>query len=241
MELSEIHVIVDIFQHRFFHSTGAIMSNYNSSKNPFEDNPFEDDTEPEKSSRVDDLKQIQSRIYEVEDQSLQSTRRALRTLYDTHDVGVKTAEELVRQGEKLQGVEDRLDEANQKLDDTQKTLNKIKSVFGGFKNMMHFKDKPKKGKDKSMPASKSMGNIGTSSRAAAKPDYPVITGSDKEKEINRNLTEMSRGLTGLTSLALDMQRELDRQNPTIERLNYKVPSVQDKIEDQNTQMKRILM
>lgn len=42
--------------------------------------------------------------------------------------------ELVRQGEQLNNVEQKLDQVNQDMKTTQKHLNNIKSVFGGIKN-----------------------------------------------------------------------------------------------------------
>ena len=41
---------------------------------------------------------------------------------------------MVRQGEQLNNVEHKLDQVNQDMKTTQKHLNNIKSVFGGFKN-----------------------------------------------------------------------------------------------------------
>ena len=40
----------------------------------------------------DDLEALQQKIGQVENDSLESTRRALRSLNETHEVGVKTAE-----------------------------------------------------------------------------------------------------------------------------------------------------
>ena len=42
--------------------------------------------------------------------------------------------ELVRQGEKLSNIDQKLDEVDQTLTLTQKNINQIKSVFGGIKN-----------------------------------------------------------------------------------------------------------
>jgi hypothetical protein len=231
------------------------MSYANSmrSKNPFDDD--EDAGFGNRNNRnrtydehEDDLKQVHARIGQVENDSLESTRRALRSLNETQEIGAKTAEELVRQGEKLQAIEENLDNVNSKLTDTQKNLNKIKSVFGGLKNRFAFSTTPpgtsakssSKSEKPAVHVSKSMSDVKMNSNNAIKPEYAVITGSDREQELNKNLEEMSLGLKGLTNLALDMQRELNRQDPTLERLNAKAPTIQNKINYQNDQMKQIL-
>jgi hypothetical protein len=51
---------------------------------------------------------------------------------------------------------------------------------------------------------------------------------------------MSDGLGRLKMLGLDMQKELDRQDPLIGRLTAKTDATHSRIEGQNTQMKKIL-
>ena len=153
--------------------------------------------------------------------------------------------ELVRQGEQLQGLDEKLDDIDHTLTVTQKNINKIKSVFGGLKNKLMFgssstpsselsKDEKKliKANEKRLAASQSEQSI----KPAA---FETITGSDREKDINSNLDEMSRGLKNLNSLALDMKFELERQDPLIERIHNKSESVNNKIQAQDKEMKRI--
>ena len=203
-----------------------------------------------KSSKPDpqeeeNLKRIHERIGQVENDSLESTQRALRSLNEANEIGVKTAEELIRQGEKLDNINERLDDVDNTLYHTQKNLNQIKSIFGGLKNKF-FKPKapepvpaPKASNDgkKDMKTSQSAQNFSAPVQPAK---HAVITGSDREVEINKNLDEMSVGLSRLKGLASEMQFELDRQNPIIDSLNSKTSRTQSKIEDQNKQMRRVL-
>jgi hypothetical protein len=80
------------------------------------------------------LKQLQERIAKSENESLESTYRSLRVLNETCDIGVHTASELVRQGEKLDKVEETMNSVNSTLTSTQKNLNQIRSIFGGWTN-----------------------------------------------------------------------------------------------------------
>ena len=154
----------------------------------------------------------------------------------------------MRQGEQLSNIDQKLDEVDQTLTLTQKNINQIKSVFGGIKNRFFNWSSSSNATQASasgaMKESKTVDSISTSKSAGAsssqqKADLPVITGSDREKEINKNLDEMSMGLSHLTSLAKDMQFELDRQNPLIERITEKTDKTHGKIESQNAQMKKI--
>jgi hypothetical protein len=193
------------------------------------------------------LGRIQQRIGEVEDSSLASTRRALQMISETTEIGTKTATQLVEQGEKLQRVEDHLDKVNADLTETQKNLNRMKSIFGGIKNKFSFKSSKKADTAKSSSSSDKIADQAAkvaSNNAEvcteARTGFAVISGSAREEEINSNLEQLSLGLKGLANLGLDMQRELDRQAPMIDRLNTKSESTKARIDDQNAQMKKLL-
>ncbi len=191
----------------------------------------------------DELKRLQMRIGQVENDSVESTTRALRALNEAQETGAKTAQELVRQGEQLNNVNEKLDDINATLTHTQKNINQIKSIFGGLKNrfMSSSKSSDKLDKqakpEKAPKQEKSRGGAAAAGEAPA--EFAVITGSDREKEINKNLDEMSLGLKSLNSLANDMKRELDRQNPLIENITRKSEATHQRIDEQDKQMKRI--
>ena len=86
-----------------------------------------------------------------------------------------------------------------------------------------------------MPASASSNSFQNQGRA----EHVAITGSDREKDIYKNLDEMSSGLTHLNSLAKAMTFELDRQDPLIGNITAKSERTHAKIDSQNDQMKRI--
>lgn len=215
-------------------------------------NPFDDDDDQfdykfgnknnnnSSNQDEDDLKQIQEKIGRIENDSLESTYRALRVLNETQEVGVATATELVRQGEKLRDIDGKLDDVNQTLTNTQKNINQIKSVFGGLRNKFFSSKSSSDSKPISpITTSKSQSAMNTiNQKQESKAEFQSITGSDREKELNRNLDEMSLGLNRLKALGLEMQNELDRQDPLIDRLNNKVDRTQTRITDQNAQMKK---
>lgn len=71
---------------------------------------------------------------EIEDRTLNSTNRSISLLRDSEQIGIITAEELMRQREQLERTDKRLDEINQTLRFSQKHINGIKSVFSSLKN-----------------------------------------------------------------------------------------------------------
>ncbi|XP_069135363.1 synaptosomal-associated protein 29-like [Argopecten irradians] len=82
----------------------------------------------------DGRRNILEQINASEDRQLESTRRALSSIYDSERMGVATAEELTRQGEQLNNIEGKVTDIDKNMTTTQKHLNSIKSVFGGIKN-----------------------------------------------------------------------------------------------------------
>ncbi|KAJ2236606.1 Protein transport protein S9 plasma membrane t-SNARE [Coemansia sp. RSA 1722] len=93
----------------------------------------------------EDFDTIKSKINEVKGQTLDSTRRALRTLEQTEEVGIKTLTKLGEQSEQLHSINSKMEMANlnaeNSVESTSKlrTLNKsifhvhVKNPFGGKK------------------------------------------------------------------------------------------------------------
>ena len=192
-----------------------------------------------------ELKKIQEQISHVENVSLESTRRTLSMLNEAKEVGVKTSEELVRQGEKLKAIDENLDKIDNDLTQTQKNLNKLKSVFGGLKNKLSFKSARKSSSSTSASTTVAKCDCELISNAEMCTDetrtsYAVISGSEREKELNKNLEEMSQGLKMLANLGLDMNRELSKQDPMLDRMNNKTEKNNARIDNQTEQMKRLL-
>lgn len=72
----------------------------------------------------------------IENRTIQSTERSISLLRDSEQIGIATAEELMRQREQLERTDKRLDEINSTLRFSQKHINGIKSVFGSLKNYL---------------------------------------------------------------------------------------------------------
>lgn len=117
-------------------------------------NPFDDDgtcltklllnklsppfSEPIKSytkkdaSAEDEVAKYEREIERIMQESLTSTQRSVQHLHSSEQLGTDTARNLLEQREKLERTEKNLDDINYTTHQTQRSLNSLKSVFGGF-------------------------------------------------------------------------------------------------------------
>ncbi|ESO05944.1 hypothetical protein HELRODRAFT_184904 [Helobdella robusta] len=121
-------------------SGGSSLTTANGTKKVNSGNPFYDDgkddfySPPSSSSANSEYSNLQQKVQSSMNRQLETTNRCLASLYDSESVGIATAEELVRQGEKLDNAERNIDKIISDTKTSQRHLNSIKSVFGGFKN-----------------------------------------------------------------------------------------------------------
>lgn len=125
------------------------MSAYTKSYNPFDDDDDNDeDLKPVKWNEsnepagggMDRQRYLQQEVLRRSQATVDSTNHSLSLIYESEHIGVATAEELTRQGEVLKRTERMVDKMDQDLKTSQRHINSIKSVFGGFVN--YFKAKP---------------------------------------------------------------------------------------------------
>lgn len=114
-------------------------------------NPFDDDgkvlnslssfysfLEPIKSytkrgkTNEEEVEDYEREIERLMQDTLTSTQRSAQHLHSAEQHGVNTAQNLLEQREKLERTKKNLDEINYTTQQTQRSLNSLKSVFGGF-------------------------------------------------------------------------------------------------------------
>lgn len=102
---------------------------------------FSDDpAENQRQGPVDKQRALQQEVMRRAAATVDSSDRCVALIYESEQVGVEAADELVRQGEALKRTERMVDSMEQDLKTSQRHINNIKSVFGGFVN--YFKAKP---------------------------------------------------------------------------------------------------
>ncbi|KAJ1093783.1 hypothetical protein NDU88_006875 [Pleurodeles waltl] len=103
-------------------------------------NVSDDSAEKQHQGPVDKQRALQQEVMRRAAATVDSSDRCVSLVYESEQVGVETAEELVRQGEALKRTERMVDSMEHELKTSQRHINNIKSVFGGFVN--YFKPKP---------------------------------------------------------------------------------------------------
>lgn len=257
-------------KNRYVTSGGA---GYSSSYGDIDDDDFV------RSGPKSQYEQVQEQKQNSMNNQLDSTQRALASIYDSEAVGIATAEELVHQGEQLDNVERKTDKINQDMKSSQRHLNSIKSVFGGIKNWWTGEDK-KKAEDDSKPPptrqSKLQDTIDEAPdsvrRGGDHPGLRIKTDTsgfgeedsefgrparsqgaygghreqvrsgfkDHDEQLDRNLEDMTQGMSRLKGLAVSLGDEIETQNEQVDRIMPKVERADIKVRDQNRQMGRIL-
>lgn len=238
--------------------------------NLFDDDDIDDETFLKNSSRArstnpfeDQQMSYQERSRAIEERTLASSNRSLGLLYETEQVGIATAEELARQREQLENTNRNLDDINQTLRFSQKHLNGLKSIFGGLKNYiagqkdmqapMQAAPKPNIGDKLNSPTSslyslsksvKSNGQQAATAHAenALHQSQTTIagTGSNFNKQLDKNLDEMAGSLSRLKGLAIDLNQEIDDQNDLIDDITTKTENVDARLGKQNKEINRLL-
>jgi len=108
-----------------------------NSGNPFASNGIKAYTPAQQEHQTTIMK-----IQDVEQRTLDSTKRSLQAIAESEQIGVETAKTLVHQREQLVNTDKRLDMIQEDLKESQKNIKAIKSVFSSFRQWMT-KDKKK--------------------------------------------------------------------------------------------------
>ena len=226
--------------------------------------PYSSGTGQAAGGAPDPLQQLMDRKREIEQRTLDSSNRSVSLLYESEKTGQATAEELLRQKEQLKQTESRLNDINSTLKQSERHLQGIKSVFGGIRNYFRGGNAPAAG---ARPATAS--NSASASSAAAEmavdssmnrldgmreSSHPGLrvqgrmegqasyrsTSDEVNAALDRNLDEMSMGLSRLKGLAQNLNSELEDQNDLIDRIDNSAAIAGLKINRQNKDMDKLL-
>ncbi|KAL6256817.1 synaptosomal-associated protein 29 [Pogonomyrmex barbatus] len=207
--------------------------------------------------------QLLQRRKEIEERTIQSSERSVSLLRDSEQIGVATAEELIRQREQLQRTEKRLDDINSTLRFSQKHIQGIKSVFGSLKNYLSGKSLDAPIPSTKLSESSSSGSMTSpalsntleqvqndmsSSYLSTKMRGNYDNGLEDVRPTNdrvtkvleQNLNEMSGSLAKLKHLAIGLSEEIDSQNDLIDNITDKTEKADIMLQQQNKDMLHLL-
>lgn len=205
-----------------------------------------------------ELHAIVTETRQVQQDTLQSSRNAVKTLQETIVVADKTSGTLKAQGEQLKKigtVAEDADEHAQDSYDKARELHKYKGFFAFSIKQWFTGGKKKKADAEYVERQKELDRnaekmakqeaktAAALSKASNKPGTGPLhaegpTGDAVEDEIDQNLDEMSKGLQHLKGVGLDMQSDIKQQNIDIEHIkattahtDYTLNSANRKIQD----------
>lgn len=199
-----------------------------------------------------ELQRMQRRADEVTDESLESTRRMLALAEETQDTGIKTLVALDEQGEKLNRVEENLDQINADMREAEKNLTGLEKFCGlcvcscrrkqDFESSEQYKKAYSKGDSSGGGAGSSGRNNmqGGYDKAPATGYIQKVTGDAREDEMDENIGQVAGIVDNLKSMAMDMGGELDKQNTQIDRITDKATANESRIDVANKRAENIL-
>ncbi|VDO42366.1 unnamed protein product [Onchocerca flexuosa] len=217
----------------------------------------------------DDVNFYERELERYMQESLDSTQRSRKNLEQSEQMGIATAQDLLTQREKLERTEKNLDDIDKTTKMTQRNLNSLKSVFGGFfKNKFSRvpKDDPsvrflvlnmspsksdsilgntvdKLHSDSKTGSCYNEGAISASGPTLSESSRAVIKGTrweSMDNEIDTNLESMSSQLARLRMLGEAIGEEVDSQNEMLDRIQVKAERTNARVKDQDKQMKKLL-
>jgi hypothetical protein len=204
-----------------------------------------------------ELQAILTETHQVQQDTLQSSRNAVKTLQETVVVADKTNDRLKAQGEQLKKIGNTAEEADehaQEAYDKARELHKykgwlpfsVKQWFTGGKKKSADSDYLAKQRELDRTAEKlakadakaAKGANSAVETAENNSAGKKVQGDSAEEEIDQNLDEMSKGLDHLKGVGVDMQSEIKKQNVDIEHIkattahtDYTLNSANRKIQD----------
>jgi synaptosomal-associated protein 29 len=204
-------------------------------------NPFGDDLDDfEYDTALSRLEQTQNRV-------LGSTSRSLGLIEESHDIAIKTAEELQRQEEALYRTERNLDGMSHNMTTANRHIKSVQSVWGAIGNYF---SKPK-AEPKLEPVKTEVPERCLNVDVDLKLDYgeqdclSEYGGRGRgtasfEREYDNHLSEICRGLSILKDDAMVLGQTMDRHDEIITRVQGKIENVDDEIKVADRKIKKIL-
>ena len=223
------------------------------SNNPFDDENDDELDEYEFDHAISKLEQTQNRI-------IGSTSRSLGLIEESHNIAIKTAEELDRQEEVLRRTDGHLDEMRQNMTTANRHIKSVRSIWGAIGNYFSKPanttstgEKKQEESCSSVPAPQKplkiesdlqldYGQENYLSEYGGRKSTSDRTTSDSafERRYNNHLAEISRGLGVLKDDALVLGDTIDRHDEIINRVQGKIDVVDDEVRDADRKVRRIL-
>ena len=195
--------------------------------------------EKKRQQEEDDKKtteQLQQEHDQLEDDALESTRRALNQVMETEDTGIKTAQKLRQQGDQLDNIYATLSHTDANAIASRKDAKRVRkynNICGiHFKNPFNKDHKRKEEmyqKERELADTKLKGSkrkdlddvlleheLGKAQNA--KPQQAIKYKTEKDREIDENLDQIGNIVGNLKLISDDINEEIDAQDIKLEAI-----------------------
>ncbi|CAF1072473.1 unnamed protein product [Adineta steineri] len=195
------------------------------------------------SNNNDEFNAIQAQINQKTNESLESTRRMLGLASETQEVGINTMIMLDEQGEKLNKIEEGLDNIDYGMDEAERNLNNLEKCCGlcvlpwkrvrrthrPFTNSSTTISSDTSSPKTTEPKLRMAGEEGMPSKGY----ITRITNDDREEEMDDNLQLVGSFIGNLKNMALDMGDTITNQSKQIDAISKKAESGSERVEAAN--------
>ncbi|CAF1111041.1 unnamed protein product [Adineta steineri] len=193
------------------------------------------------SNNNDEFNAIQAQINQKTNESLESTRRMLGLASETQEVGINTMIMLDEQGEKLNKIEEGLDNIDYGMDEAERNLNNLEKCCGlcvlpwkrvrrthrPFTNSSTTISSDTSSPKTTEPKLRMAGEEGMPSKGY----ITRITNDDREEEMDDNLQLVGSFIGNLKNMALDMGDTITKQSDQIKVISMKAEAGTEQVED----------
>lgn len=197
-----------------------------------------------------ELEEIQMKINEQTDNSLESTRRMVNLCEESKDAGIRTLVMLDEQGEQLERIDTGMDTINQDMKEAEKNLSDLGKCCGLFtcpwqKGKNFDKDPNFAGafKGNQDGSAGGMGARVIDDRNGLGPSggyVTKLTNDAREDEMEENVGQVTTMIGNLRNMAMDMGQEVNNQNRLLDGISTKAVSNEARISEANNRAAKLL-
>ncbi|KAI6186398.1 Target SNARE coiled-coil domain and SNAP-25 domain-containing protein [Aphelenchoides besseyi] len=196
------------------------------------------------------LEEINLRMNQTTDESLEATRRMLALCEESKEAGIKTLVMLDDQGEQLERVEGNLDQINADMKEAEEHLKGMEKCCGlcvlpwnkhdDFEKNSEYAKTWKKDDDGGVISDQPRITVGDSSMGPQGGYITRITNDAREEEMDENVQQVATMVGNLRNMAIDMSTEVSNQNRQLDRIKDKASSNEVRVEGANKRTSNLI-
>lgn len=188
--------------------------------------------------------EILNEAHKLTNQTVSSTERSLALLNESHQIAVKSMNELSHQRETIMRTQDSVDDIKMMNKKASKHLDSINSISGTVTNILtpEFNSKSTNSKMNNKQKHKDVKTYENHNNTLTNDELDVLLPETKDnlKIIDKNTDKMSDMLDNLQEMAIIIQNEVKGQNTRLDMTNRTIDKAHDKSRQNNRKARSIV-